>query len=87
MAGTSEVLLGVKQMPSVRYPVLVPNMKGLDMLLELLQKNPRTVPLTNEIAIFTAATESFCKTNTNKSIAESLTTFAEVTEKALSKGM
>lgn len=87
MAGTAEVLLGVKQMPHIRYPVLVPNMKGLDTLLELVQQSPRTPPLTNEIAIFTAASESFCKANTNKSIAESLVTLAKVTEKALSAGV
>lgn len=90
MAGTSEVLSGVHQLPDVRYPVLVPNMKGLESLLELLnssQFSSRSPPLTNEIAIFTAATESFSKANTNKSIADSLDTLAKVTEKALEAGL
>jgi len=90
MAGTSEVLAGVHQMPDVRYPVLVPNMKGLESLLELLnspQFSGRNPPLTNEIAIFTAASESFSRANTNKSIADSLDTLAKVTEKAVAAGM
>ncbi|GJJ14579.1 hypothetical protein Clacol_008845 [Clathrus columnatus] len=87
MTGTSEVLLGVTQVPSVRYPVLIPNMRGLDILLKLLHNSPRVPPLTNEIAIFTAASESFCKANTNKSIEESLNTLAKVTESALSAGL
>ncbi|KAF8585631.1 aldolase [Ramaria rubella] len=90
MAGTAEVLTGVKQRQSVRYPVLVPNVKGLENLLSLLHSQPgadRSPPLTNEIAIFTAASESFCKTNTNKSITESLDTLAKVTERALSAGL
>lgn len=89
MAGTADVLTGVRQRLSVRYPVLVPNMKGLESLLDLLRSQPTTqqaLPLTNEIAIFTAASESFCKANTNKSILESLDTLAKVTEQALSAG-
>ena len=89
MAGTAEVLERVKQRPAVRYPVLVPNMKGLESLLDLLRSQPiiqQVPPLTNEIAIFTAASESFSKANTNKSISESLDTLAKVTEQALSEG-
>ena len=90
MAGTGEVLTRVKQQPFVRYPVLVPNMKGLENLLDLLRSQPpsrQAVPLTNEIAIFTAASESFCKANTNKSISESLDILAAVTGRALSAGL
>ncbi|KIJ37107.1 hypothetical protein M422DRAFT_33958 [Sphaerobolus stellatus SS14] len=88
MAGTSEVLTGIQQLPNVRYPVLVPNMKGLESLLELLHSSSnRNPPLTNEIAIFTAASESFSKANTNKSIADSLDTLAKVTERALEEGL
>lgn len=89
MGGTAEVLTGVLQRPSVRYPVLVPNMKGLNNLLDLLHAQPHTqksLPLTTEISIFTAASDTFCQTNTNKSIAASLDTLAEVTERALSAG-
>ncbi|KAF8470372.1 aldolase [Gautieria morchelliformis] len=89
MAGTAEVLTRVNQLPSVRYPVLVPNIKGLENLLHLLQSQPssQTLPLTNEIAIFTAASESFSKANTNKSVSESLDTLAKVTAQALSAGL
>ena len=40
MAGTSDVLLKIKHKPSIRYPVLVPNTKGLDNAASLLTQNP-----------------------------------------------
>ncbi len=49
-----------------------------------------TVPrkaASDEIAIFTAASESFCKANTNCSIAESLDRLHEVTSKAKAAGL
>jgi hydroxymethylglutaryl-CoA lyase len=41
----------------------------------------------DEIAIFTAASESFCKANTNCSISESLDRLSKVTERALQAGI
>lgn len=43
----------------VHYPVLVPNMRGLQSLLALEDsaKSSRDTPLTNEIAVFVSATE------------------------------
>ena len=88
MAGTTDVLKSVKQRPDVKYPVLVPNMKGLQDLIRLLEEHSdRKTPLTDEIAIFTAASEGFSKANTNKSIAESLDTLAQVAERAIDKGV
>ncbi|KAH9915216.1 uncharacterized protein B0H18DRAFT_1042194 [Fomitopsis serialis] len=69
MAGTPEVLRSMERLPGAHYPVLVPNMKGLDNLFELLDTaSAGDVPLTDEIAIFTAATDAFCKANTNCTI-------------------
>jgi len=87
MGGTAEVLAGVQQRRNVRYPVLVPNMRGLDDLLNLLDSQPRQPPLTNEIAIFTAASDSFCRANTNKDISESLRVLDKVTGRALKAGL
>ncbi|CCM05386.1 uncharacterized protein FIBRA_07602 [Fibroporia radiculosa] len=95
MAGTSEVLSMMEHVPGTHYPVLVPNMKGLDDLLALLAAEnppkhtslPRDPPLTDEIAIFTAATDAFCKANTNCTVAESLQRLAPVAERALKKGL
>lgn len=101
MAGTAEVISTMEHLPGVRYPVLVPNMKGLEDLLNLLASEnpplpntsrptppyPASSPLTDEIAVFTAATDAFTKANTNCTIAESLERLAAVTERALAKGL
>lgn len=88
MASTPEVLSKMPRKSGVSYPVLVPNERGLNDLIELLDAHKgSSLPLTDEIAIFTAATESFTKKNTNVSIAESLDRLATVTQKALSRGL
>ncbi|KAF4579585.1 hypothetical protein EYR36_001403 [Pleurotus pulmonarius] len=80
MAGTAEVLSGIRQKEGNHYPVLVPNQKGLDNLLSL----PR---LTDEIAIFTAATDAFTKANLNTTTAESLLRLRPVAEQAIKNGL
>jgi len=88
MAGTDEVLKLKKTIPDIRYPVLVPNMKGLDGVLTLLDSTKgTTAPLTDEIAIFTATTDSFTKANTNVTVTESLERLAPVVKKALQNGL
>lgn len=87
MAGTAEVLKGTTQLPGVSYPVLVPNAKGLSTLLDLLASTPSMLPLTSEIAIFVAASESFSKANINCSIAESLSRLGPVVSSALEAGL
>jgi hydroxymethylglutaryl-CoA lyase len=59
MADHSEVYSGIEKKPGVSYPVLVPNMKGFEEALKVGVK---------EIAVFTAASESFCKKNINCTI-------------------
>ncbi|KZO99266.1 aldolase [Calocera viscosa TUFC12733] len=86
MAGTAEVLRSIHRKSGVAYPVLVPNMKGLEALEAMFQKHPGE-PITDEIAIFTAASETFNKKNTNCTIAESLDRFAPVVERALGMGL
>lgn len=90
MAGTAEVISKMERVPGSQYPVLVPNLKGLELLLDLLEKQPSsstTPPPTDEIAIFTAATDAFSKANTNCTIAEGLARLEVVTKKALDKGL
>ncbi|KAJ7662225.1 hypothetical protein DFH06DRAFT_1191852 [Mycena polygramma] len=87
MAGTAEVLTQTQHFPNVRYPVLVPNQKGLDAVTALLAAHPASPPLTDEIAIFTAATDAFTRANLNTSTAESLERLAPVTRAALDRGM
>jgi len=73
LADNTEVLAKIERHDGVDYPVLVPNMKGL---VGAIASNVA------EIGIFTAASEQFCKKNTNCTIAESLDRFIPVMEKA-----
>lgn len=75
MADAAQVMTGIMRKPGVAYPVLVPNMKGLDAAL---------AAGVEEIAVFGAATETFSQKNINCSIGESLARFRPVVEKALS---
>lgn len=60
------------------YPILVPNVKGLERALA-------TGAPVEEIAIFGAASESFSQKNTNTSVKEGLKTLQEVADFAHSK--
>jgi isopropylmalate/homocitrate/citramalate synthase len=74
MADTAAVLAGLKRKAGVRYPVLVPNLQGLEAAEAAGAK---------DISIFAAASESFSKKNINCSIAESLDRFRPVAARAL----
>jgi hydroxymethylglutaryl-CoA lyase len=78
MADTAAVLKSVRRRPNVSYPVLVPNLKGLEAAIEAGA---------DEIAVFGAASESFSRKNINCSIAESFDRFAAVCEAALAEGI
>ncbi|XP_059090625.1 hydroxymethylglutaryl-CoA lyase, mitochondrial-like isoform X2 [Tigriopus californicus] len=74
MADHNEIMTALKEDRSeVNYPVLVPNIKGLESALKVGVK---------EIAIFGAVSESFTQKNINCSIAESLQRFELVMKKA-----
>ncbi|KAK0530014.1 hypothetical protein OC842_004065 [Tilletia horrida] len=63
------------------FPVLVPNSKGLDSLLALLDKQrqqQQEQQLTDEIAVFTAASDAFTQANTNCTIEESMRRISDV---------
>jgi hydroxymethylglutaryl-CoA lyase len=74
MADTDQVLAGIDRRDGVDYPVLVPNMRGLESALEAGAE---------EIAVFGAASESFSHKNINCSVAECLERFRPVCEEAL----
>ncbi|MCP4008022.1 MAG: hydroxymethylglutaryl-CoA lyase [Proteobacteria bacterium] len=69
MASTAEVLAGLDLDAGIHYPVLVPNLRGMQ---EALAAGAR------EVAVFAAASETFSQKNINCSISESLDRFAEV---------
>lgn len=74
MGDNVQVFKGIDKLPGTSYPVLVPNMKGLESALDAGVK---------EVAIFAAASEAFSQRNINKSISESLDTYNEVVQSAL----
>lgn len=78
MADTGKVLAAVGERPGVSFPVLVPNMKGLEAAIAAGAR---------EIAVFGAASETFSRKNINCSIAESLDRFCPVIEAATAKGL
>lgn len=78
MADSAEVLAGLKPLPGVALPVLVPNQKGLEAALAAGAK---------EIAVFLAASESFSRKNINCGIEESFDRTAPVIEAALAQGV
>jgi hydroxymethylglutaryl-CoA lyase len=78
MSDNAQVMAGIKRKPGVSYPVLVPNMKGLEAALAAGAE---------EVAGFAAATEAFSRRNTNCSIAESFERFIPVCKAALDAGI
>ena len=59
MADAADVFTSINKKQGVSYPVLVPNIKGLEQALKVGVQ---------EISVFTAASEKFCKKNINCSI-------------------
>ncbi|MDL4774495.1 hydroxymethylglutaryl-CoA lyase [Actinomadura xylanilytica] len=78
LADAEELLGAVTRDPAVRYPVLVPNERGLDRALA----NGIT-----EIAIFGSATETFARRNLNRTVEGSLAMFAPVVDRARAEGL
>jgi hydroxymethylglutaryl-CoA lyase len=78
MAGSDDVLRRVPPRAGARRPVLVPNRTGFERARENGAR---------EIAVFTAASDTFNRRNTNASIDESFSRFAEFVPDARSEGM
>jgi isopropylmalate/homocitrate/citramalate synthase len=78
MAGSDEVLRLVGRREGRRTPVLVPNRTGFERAREAGAR---------EIAVFTAASETFNRRNINASIDESFARFAEFVPEARREGM
>jgi len=78
MADTAEVYRDIPKDPGVEFPVLVPNIRGLDRAIEAGVKS---------IAIFTAASETFNQRNINMTIDGSFENYAPVAGRARSEGI
>jgi hydroxymethylglutaryl-CoA lyase len=78
LADSSEVARGVGRRDGVRFSALVPNRRGLDAALAAGMR---------EIAVFMSASETHNKKNVNKTIADTLTAFADVVGPARDAGV
>jgi len=78
MAGSDEVLRRLSSHAGARLPVLVPNRTGFELARSAGAR---------EIAVFTAASETFNRRNTNATIDESFARFAEFLPEAGRSGL
>jgi isopropylmalate/homocitrate/citramalate synthase len=73
LADADDVLRRVRRRPGVRYPVLVPNMRGMARA---------EAASADAVAVFTAASEAFTRANIGMTIDESLAAFGPVLRRA-----
>lgn len=78
LADAEAVMRGIRRRRGVTYPVLVPNEQGMHRAL---------AAGADEVAVFTAASETFNRKNVNAGIDESLERFAPVVELARENGV
>src|ERR687883_822454 len=78
LADAAEVFRAITKRPGTRYPVLVPNLRGIERALAAGVR---------DISVFTAASEGFTRHNINATITESLHAFRPVVELAQREGI
>ena len=83
LADAEEVVAGIDRRPSVRYPVLVPNERGLDRALECGAVGPAS----GEVAVFVSATEAFARANLASTVDGALAMAEPVVTRAKASGI
>lgn len=78
LADAAEVMAAIRRHPGVRYPVLVPNLRGLERALDAGVE---------DVAIFASATESFARRNLNRGRDEQWAMFEPVVSRARAEGI
>jgi len=78
LADAEALLRALERRPGVRYPVLVPNERGLERAL--------SVGVT-DVAVFASASESYSRKNLNRSRAEALDGYVPVVRRAKEAGL
>ena len=78
MADHAELMRALPRRPGMRYPVLVPNLQGLEAAVAAGAE---------DVAVFAAASESFSRRNINCSVDESLARFEPVLARAAALGV
>jgi hydroxymethylglutaryl-CoA lyase len=77
LADADELMRRLERRPAVRYPVLVPNARGLERAI---------AADVDAVCLFTAATESYVRHNIGMGIEESLEAFRPVADEARRRG-
>ena len=77
LADADALMSALERRPGVRYPVLVPNARGLERARDAA---------VDAVCVFTAASEAFTRANINMTIAESLEAFRPVLDEAVARG-
>ncbi len=77
LADADALMAGLDRRPGVRYPVLVPNQRGLERAI---------AAGADAICLFTAATDAYATANIRMTIDESLAAFAPMVETARQRG-
>jgi hydroxymethylglutaryl-CoA lyase len=78
LADGAQVVAGLPEGPGLRFPVLVPNMRGLEAARRAGA---------DDVAVFASATESFARRNLNRGVGEQMEMFAPVIGAARADGM
>ncbi|HZZ64080.1 MAG TPA: hydroxymethylglutaryl-CoA lyase [Candidatus Baltobacteraceae bacterium] len=78
LADAQEVFTRINKRPGVRYPVLTPNVKGLERA---------KAAGADDIAVFTASSQVFTQRNINMTIEQSIETFRDVVRNAKANNM
>ena len=78
LADAEELLRRLRRKPAIRYPVLVPNEKGLERAMSVG---------VDEIAVFASASESYSRKNLNRSRDEALAAYAPLVRRAKDAGL
>ena len=78
LADSEDLLRGLERRAGVRYPVLVPNEKGLERALSVGVE---------EVAVFASASDSYSRKNLNRSRDEALAGYSPVVKRAKDGGL
>ncbi|NUN50763.1 MAG: hydroxymethylglutaryl-CoA lyase [Candidatus Brocadiae bacterium] len=78
LADAGDVFARLKPRPGITWSALVPNLRGMERALACGVR---------KVAVFTGATETFCRKNINMSFAESLDAFRPVVAEARKNGI
>ena len=77
LADAEDLMRQLKRRPGVRYPVLVPNEKGLERALSVG---------VDDVAVFASASESYSRKNLNRPREEAISGYAPVVRRAKDAG-